>query len=142
MTPTPAPRDERSEYEQWLQDVQWLNSKWEAERNCFADFPAHLAHQAWEHRAALAEAEMAEVREKLDIQMARANSLGRACQDMEAERDELRAELERVKLDARRYEWLSSQSWFSNSIGAYGAIEGDDIDAAIDASRDAEGGGV
>lgn len=40
-------------FERWLQDVQHLSSVWQEERNCYADFPAHLAFSAW--RASRAE---------------------------------------------------------------------------------------
>ncbi|WP_312800016.1 hypothetical protein [Pseudomonas sp.] len=44
----------RKEFEAWLLEVHWLTSEWQEERNCFADYPAHLAFQAWQaSRAAL-----------------------------------------------------------------------------------------
>jgi DNA segregation ATPase FtsK/SpoIIIE-like protein len=38
----------REEFEAWLLEVHGLDSVWQEERNCFADFPAHLAYQAWQ----------------------------------------------------------------------------------------------
>ena len=44
----------REEFEAWLLEVHGLDSEWQEKRNCFADFPAHLAFQAWQaSRAAL-----------------------------------------------------------------------------------------
>lgn len=37
----------RKEFEAWLLEVHWLTSEWQEERNCFADYPAHLAFNAW-----------------------------------------------------------------------------------------------
>jgi hypothetical protein len=38
----------REEFIDWLADVHDLESEWQEERNCFKDFPAHLAFQAWQ----------------------------------------------------------------------------------------------
>jgi hypothetical protein len=38
----------RKEFEAWLREVHWLASEWQEERNCFADYPAHLAFKAWQ----------------------------------------------------------------------------------------------
>lgn len=38
----------REEFIDWLADVHGLESEWQEERNCFKDFPAHLAFQAWQ----------------------------------------------------------------------------------------------
>lgn len=35
------------EFKQWLLEVHGLESEWQPERNCFKDFPAHLAYCAW-----------------------------------------------------------------------------------------------
>lgn len=37
----------REEFEAWLMEDHGLDSEWQVERNCFKDFPAHLAYQAW-----------------------------------------------------------------------------------------------
>lgn len=57
------------------------------------------------------------------------------------ERDELRAELERVKLDAQRYQVFRSTPSFGTSFGAASTPEQIDklCDAAIDAARGVEG---
>ena len=34
---------ERAAYEQWLAYEHGLDSEWQPERNCYKDFPAHLA---------------------------------------------------------------------------------------------------
>jgi hypothetical protein len=39
---------DRKEFIDWLADVHGLESEWQEERNCFKDFPAHLAFQAWQ----------------------------------------------------------------------------------------------
>lgn len=45
---------DRKEFIDWLADEHGLESEWQEERNCFKDFPAHLAFQAWQaSRAAL-----------------------------------------------------------------------------------------
>lgn len=41
---------ERKEFLDWLLSEHGLTSEWQPERNCFADFPAHLAYQAWRKR--------------------------------------------------------------------------------------------
>lgn len=38
----------REEFEAWLLDIHGLESEWQEARNCFKDFPAHLAYQAWQ----------------------------------------------------------------------------------------------
>lgn len=43
-------RAERASFEQWLSSVHGLESTWQPERNCYADFPAHLAWTAWRFR--------------------------------------------------------------------------------------------
>ena len=44
----------REEFEAWLLEVHGLTSEWSEERNCFQDYPAHLAYKAWRaSRAAL-----------------------------------------------------------------------------------------
>lgn len=149
MTTTPAPRDERSDYEKWLQEVHLLSSKLDPERNCFADFPAHLAHQAWEARAAIAESELAEVRHQNELATHELESLRGhhdACiQDayqklsidgsdgelrykwvalelsgIVRERDELRAKLERVKKDSERLDLIEKNpGWLRNHKGKW-----------------------
>lgn len=37
----------REEFEAWLLEVHGLTSEWSEERNCFKDYPAHLAYEAW-----------------------------------------------------------------------------------------------
>ncbi|UQS93441.1 hypothetical protein [Pseudomonas phage Kat] len=44
----------RDEFEAWLLREHGLESEWQEERNCFKDYPAHLAFKAWQaSRAAL-----------------------------------------------------------------------------------------
>ncbi|MBD1601962.1 hypothetical protein [Pseudomonas typographi] len=44
----------REEFEAWLLEVHGLTAEWQPERNCFKEYPAHLAYQAWQaSRAAL-----------------------------------------------------------------------------------------
>lgn len=38
----------REEFIDWLADEHGLESEWQEERNCFKDFPAHLAFQSWQ----------------------------------------------------------------------------------------------
>ncbi|HEJ5728158.1 TPA: hypothetical protein SL760_001015, partial [Pseudomonas aeruginosa] len=46
--------DMREEFEAWLLREHGLESEWQDERNCFKDYPAHLAFKAWKaSRAAL-----------------------------------------------------------------------------------------
>jgi hypothetical protein len=45
--------DQRVAFLEWLQSVHLLDATWNVERNCFDEFPAHLAYSAW--RAALAQ---------------------------------------------------------------------------------------
>jgi hypothetical protein len=37
----------RQEFEAWLQEVHLLDATWNEERNCYDEFPAHLAFKAW-----------------------------------------------------------------------------------------------
>jgi hypothetical protein len=39
----------REAFEKWLLDVHMLTSEWNEQRNCFDDFPAHLAPQWGQH---------------------------------------------------------------------------------------------
>ncbi|AHB56397.1 hypothetical protein [Pseudomonas aeruginosa] len=46
--------DMREEFEAWLLREHGLESEWQEERNCFKDYPAHLAFKAWQaSRAAM-----------------------------------------------------------------------------------------
>lgn len=50
VTPEPPaaqPSNDRSAFDRWLHDVHGLESVWQEERNCYKDFPAHLAYSAW-----------------------------------------------------------------------------------------------
>lgn len=38
----------RAAFEKWLMDVHGLDSLWNEQRNCFDDWPAHLAFKAWQ----------------------------------------------------------------------------------------------
>jgi hypothetical protein len=40
--------NQRAAFEAWLQKEQLLTATWNEERNCFDEFPAHLAYQAWQ----------------------------------------------------------------------------------------------
>ena len=43
-----AQNPERAAFEAWLMAEQMLGATWNAERNCFDEFPAHLAYKAWQ----------------------------------------------------------------------------------------------
>lgn len=38
---------ERAAFEKWLMDVHLLDGTWNEARNCYDEFPCHLAFQAW-----------------------------------------------------------------------------------------------
>ena len=38
---------ERAAFERWLMDVHMLDGTWNEKRNCYDEFPCHLAFQAW-----------------------------------------------------------------------------------------------
>lgn len=38
----------REPFEKWLFKEHGLQSEWQPERNCYKDFPAHLAWKAWQ----------------------------------------------------------------------------------------------
>lgn len=38
---------ERAAFERWLADVHLLTATWNEQRNCYDEFPAHLAFCAW-----------------------------------------------------------------------------------------------
>jgi len=38
----------RKAFEAWLLSEQWLTATWNEERNCYDEFPAHLAFKAWQ----------------------------------------------------------------------------------------------
>lgn len=48
----------REEFLQWLLEVHGLESEWQPERNCFKDYAAHLAFQAWQASRAAIEVEL------------------------------------------------------------------------------------
>jgi len=37
----------REEFEEWLLWAHGLEATWQEERNCFKEYPAHLAFRAW-----------------------------------------------------------------------------------------------
>ena len=39
--------EQRAAFEAWLLDEQGLTATWDEERNCYEEFPAHLAWRAW-----------------------------------------------------------------------------------------------
>jgi len=45
---TNAPAIGRDEFQKWLLNEHGLYSRWQEDRNCYADFPAHLAWKAWQ----------------------------------------------------------------------------------------------
>jgi hypothetical protein len=49
---SPGPRDpkaeERKRFENWLMQEQLLDATWNEARNCYDEFPAHLAFKAWQ----------------------------------------------------------------------------------------------
>jgi len=117
---TPAPRDERSEYEQW---------RFSADGICAMSALGNFS--AWQARAALAESELAEVRDALKNSQ---ELLGRASHERDhqyelklrareqrdsftTELEELRAELERVKksqfvrLEQMQHELQKGRIW-------------------------------
>lgn len=38
----------RAAFEAWLMEDHLLDATWNEKRNCFDEFPAHLAHKAWQ----------------------------------------------------------------------------------------------
>ena len=38
---------ERARFEKWLDETMGLQSEWDEPRNCYKEFPAHLAWKAW-----------------------------------------------------------------------------------------------
>lgn len=44
---------DRAAFEKWLADVHLLTATWNEARNCYDEFPAHLAYKAWKASAAL-----------------------------------------------------------------------------------------
>src|SRR3712207_7441676 len=44
---TTASAETRKAFEAWLLSEQWLTATWNDERNCYDEFPAHLAFKAW-----------------------------------------------------------------------------------------------
>lgn len=40
--------DNRDEFEKWLLKEQGLTGTWDAERNCYSEFPCHIAFKAWQ----------------------------------------------------------------------------------------------
>lgn len=38
---------DRQDFEAWLLEVHGLTAEWQPERNCYKEYPAHLAFQAW-----------------------------------------------------------------------------------------------
>lgn len=51
---------ERRAFEAWLEQEQMLTATWDEARNCYAEFPAHLAWRSWQARAAAAMAKETE----------------------------------------------------------------------------------
>lgn len=47
---------DREAFEQWLRDSQMLDATWDEKRNCYQEFSAHLAWQAWQAAKASATA--------------------------------------------------------------------------------------
>ena len=45
--PVRALDPERAAFEKWLLDVHLLDGTWNEARNCYDEFPCHLAFQAW-----------------------------------------------------------------------------------------------
>jgi hypothetical protein len=50
--------EDRTLFEKWLLEIHGLEATWNERRNCYDEFPAHLAFKAWQKgRAALRERE-------------------------------------------------------------------------------------
>ncbi len=43
-------RSEQKRFEKWLLDEHGLVATWDQQRNCYAEFPAHLAWKAWRYK--------------------------------------------------------------------------------------------
>lgn len=38
---------EREDFEKWLFDVHGLKGTWNESRNCYDEYPCHLAYKSW-----------------------------------------------------------------------------------------------
>ena len=47
MTRSTTQQSDRQAFEEWLLDVHLLTGTWDYTRNCYVEFPCHLAHKAW-----------------------------------------------------------------------------------------------
>ncbi len=47
MSDETTPEPQRAAFEAWLMAEHLLDATWNAERNCYDEFPAHLAWKAW-----------------------------------------------------------------------------------------------
>ncbi|MFU5559803.1 hypothetical protein ACM7V5_02515 [Pseudomonas aeruginosa] len=56
----------REEFEAWLLREHGLESEWQEERNCFKDYPAHLAFKAWQASRAALRVELPDRRDPLN----------------------------------------------------------------------------
>jgi len=90
MTTTP----EREEFEAWLLDEQWLTATWNEARNCYDEFPAHLALKAWQAAMKAASANIASIQSARDFaakaalenEQARAAAARQSAPERDAER--------------------------------------------------------
>lgn len=48
MSDETTPEPQRAAFEAWLMAEHLLDATWNAERNCYDEFPAHLAWKAWQ----------------------------------------------------------------------------------------------
>ena len=129
MTTTPAARDERELFESaYLKEYFYPAERWSLVPEKYRTEHADIAWRAWQARAALAESELAEVREQLRLAMDEASTLAMSMwktfyKDSAPEFElcdnpasiisqidnmysRLRAKLERVKENAQRYEFI------------------------------------
>lgn len=94
----------RQDFQKWLLDTHGLESKWNPDRNCFEDYAAHLAYQAW-REAALPNDYIGIPESAWHEQVA-----------YEAECIRLTEEIDQYRKDAERYRWLRSRHWNDSDL--------------------------
>jgi hypothetical protein len=101
--------NERAKFEQWLVDVHGLSSEWQENRNCYEQFPAHLAYRAWL-------ASGSRIRE-LEAQLERCRAANVYDANAHKRVAELKAVLRKL-IDS----YMSGEGWFANVVAEAQAL--------------------
>jgi hypothetical protein len=129
MSDETTPEPQRAAFEAWLMAEHLLDATWNAERNCYDEFPAHLAWKAWRaawccQQARSGAMELAskanELREAVQAGASTSDALQVLLDVQASDRDRLLSALRKL---ANEPQDITSKS-YQHALGVLGEFEG------------------